>query len=378
MFIPFLLNLAAAQLGSQKVFAPYVSSDTLQTFTSQTFSNLTGGKDLQKIVADNGIKYVHLGFVNYWSNSKKVALGNIPLDQVGPFVDDLSSAGVTAILSFGGYTADQQKTDISMVVPKDADVYNIYKDAVSQSRAKAVDFDLEYTYKGNERTTERVMNVIKQLKAENPKLYVSVTVKVVASGLSPDSSSILAVAAKLKAPIDVVNIMTFDYGKENLNGTTLDNVIINSASGTYQQLYNMGFTQTSLGMTNMIGKQDDGNTFSLDYAKSVLSWAKTTPYVSLLSFWALGRDQFDSNHNGLQNSTLITQKPFDFTKIFKDFDSSTTPISLGLPTTTAAGVASTAAPSNYQSVAPTPTKAANNSFRSTFSGFALAMLVLIL
>ncbi|KAJ3267753.1 hypothetical protein HDV01_004286 [Terramyces sp. JEL0728] len=384
MFLSLLLNLVAAQLGTQKVFAPYVSSDTLQTFTISTFSNLTAGKELQQIVVDNGIKYIHLGFVNYWQNTKKVALGNIPLNQVGPFVSDLSAAGVTAILSFGGYTADQQKTDISMVVPKDSDVYGIYKDAIAQTGAKAVDFDLEYVYKGNEKTTDRVMNVIKQLKTDNPKLYISVTIKVVASGLSPDSMSILTAAAKAEAPIDVINIMTFDYGKENLNGKTLDQVIINSASSAYEQIYNLGFTQTSLGMTNMIGKQDEGSILSLDAAKSVLSWAKTSPYVSLLSFWALGRDQFDTTHNGLQNSTLITQKPFDFTKIFRDFDSSTTPISFGLPKADSSPAANTTSNSTvsatYQTTIASPTKttAPNSAYALNSFGVLASLLVLLL
>ncbi|KAJ3271929.1 hypothetical protein HDV01_006063 [Terramyces sp. JEL0728] len=307
---------------SEDWYTPAVKSDfeagkkyATQTF-GESFSHLTKGQQLLSTISDLNLHSVSLAFVNYYSTTNQIGFGNIYLQDLGDFTSTLKDSNVHFIVSFGGQS--QNNPEIANVCDSVDCTVKAYQQVIDITKATALDFDLEYNYAGNELETTRRFQAINCLRTNNPKLYVSLTTKVDETGLSRDSINFLKSALAEKTVLDNVNIMAMDYGSANVHGD-FGKVVIQSSQGAYKQLQSMGFNQTKLGIIAMIGTNDDGNIFTLKDAQGVVDWAKTNQFVSLLSFWALGRDNGPSGT--LYTSTLVQQAPFDYSKIFRQFDS---------------------------------------------------------
>ncbi len=73
----------------------------------------------------------------------------------------------------------------------------------------------------------------------------------------------------------------------------------------------------------MIGQNDEhGEVFTQADARAVRKWAQKQPWVCSLSFWASNRDtgRLDKDKTG-NDTSGISQRPWEFTKIFKSFTS---------------------------------------------------------
>src|ERR1700760_4664178 len=164
-------------------------------------------------------------------------------------------AGVgRVILSFGGADGPFLEDDCSV-----SGLYNIINNLISTYKIYYLDFDVE----GNEVTDTTAANtrnsVIKQLQATYPNLYVSFTVPVDPSGLPGNVVTLIKNAKNAGVTINVVNIMTMDYGS---TGQAESAVAIESANGTFNQLKSIytGLSTAQLwgmvGITPMIGLND--------------------------------------------------------------------------------------------------------------------------
>ena len=76
-----------------------------------------------------------------------------------------------------------------------------------------------------------------------------------------------------------------------------------------------------IGITPMIGVNDSaGETFTLDDAQVVVNYALANGNtVALLAFWSLGRDNGSCSAQVSPLCSGITQKDWDFTRIFQKF-----------------------------------------------------------
>ena len=72
-----------------------------------------------------------------------------------------------------------------------------------------------------------------------------------------------------------------------------------------------------VGVTPMLGQNDDGGVFSLTGARNLVSFARTN-HVGELSFWEVTRDRNACN-GGLYRCTNVAQQPYDFSKIFAGY-----------------------------------------------------------
>jgi hypothetical protein len=113
--------------------------------------------------------------------------------------------------------------------------------------------------------------------------------------------------------------MTMDYGSPVPNGAMGPNAIA-AASGTMCQLKSLGL-EARVGITPMIGVNDtQGETFTLDDAQVVLSYAQANSnVVALLAFWSVGRDNGSCSGIVSPSCSGIAQKDWDFTRIFQKF-----------------------------------------------------------
>ena len=110
-----------------------------------------------------------------------------------------------------------------------------------------------------------------------------------------------------------------DYGS---GAGDLGTVSIGSADATAHQLTQMisglalSDAYAMVGATPMIGKNDDGNVFSLDNATALATWAKQQK-LGLLAFWAIQRDETCAGAVDLDQCSGANTTTFQFANIFE-------------------------------------------------------------
>jgi hypothetical protein len=89
---------------------------------------------------------------------------------------------------------------------------------------------------------------------------VSVTIPVLPSGPDANGQAFLAAARSASTRIDIINVMTMDYyGSYDTGGATMGADAADAAQATlaYAQTLWLGMTYANIGVTPMIGQNDD-------------------------------------------------------------------------------------------------------------------------
>jgi hypothetical protein len=216
------------------------------------------------------------------------------------YKQDLQSylaGGGRVILSFGGAAGPFLEDDCSV-----SGLYNIINNLISTYNIYNLDFDVEGSEVDDTGAANTRNAVIKQLQAAHPNLYVSFTVPVDPAGLPGNVAALIQNASNAGVNINIVNIMTMDYGPDGTQGRAEGTVAIASANGTFNQLRSIYPNLSStliwgmIGITPMIGLNDGSTSsnpaeqFTAADATTVTQFAQTNG-IGLLSYWALNRDQ---------------------------------------------------------------------------------------
>ena len=211
-------------------------------------------------------------------------------------VQSYLAGGGRVILSFGGADGPFLEDDCSVT-----GLYNIINNLVSTYKIYSLDFDVEGNAVDDTGAANTRNAVITKLQAAYPNLYVSFTVPVGSGGLPGDVVTLIKNAKNAGVKINVVNIMTMDYGSDT-GGKAEGAVALESANATFNQLKSIytGLTTAQLwgmvGITPMIGLNDGSTTkhpteqFTPADATTVTQFAETNG-LGLLAYWALNRDQ---------------------------------------------------------------------------------------
>ncbi|MGI8664900.1 MAG: chitinase, partial [Jatrophihabitans sp.] len=154
-----------------------------------------------------------------------------------------------------------------------------YQRIVTAYNLSHLDFDVEGGALTDTATITRRNQAIAGLESANPSLKVSYTLPVLPSALTQPGIDLLRNAVTNHARVDVVNMMTMDYGSANsdMGGAA------NSAATALESQLNSIFTGRTaaqlwamVGITPMIGQNDSqGEIFTLANASSVLSFANS-------------------------------------------------------------------------------------------------------
>ena len=240
------------------------------------------------------------------------------------YKQDLQSylaAGGRVTLSFGGADGPFLEDDCSV-----SGLYNIINSLISTYNIRNLDFDVEGSEVDDTGAANTRNAVIKQLQAAYPNLYVSFTVPVDPSGLPGDVATLIQNAKNAGVNINIVNIMTMDYGPQ---GRAEGAVAIDSANGTFNQLHSIYPSLSSpqiwgmIGITPMIGLNDGSTSnnpaeqFTPADATTVTQFAQTNG-IGLLSYWALNRDQPGTvnSENDLDLFDGLGTSKFEYYNIF--------------------------------------------------------------
>jgi chitinase len=231
------------------------------------------------------------------------------------------AGGGRVILSFGGADGPFLEDDCSV-----SGLYNIINNLISTYSIHNLDFDVEGSEVDDTGAANTRNAVIKQLQAAYADLYVSFTVPVDPAGLPGDVAALIQNAKNAGANINIVNIMTMDYGPQ---GRAEGAVAVESANGTFNQLHSIYPSLSSaqiwgmIGITPMIGLNDGSTSnnpseqFTPADATTVTQFAQTNG-IGLLSYWALNRDQPGTvnNENDLDLYDGLGTSKFEYYNIF--------------------------------------------------------------
>jgi hypothetical protein len=120
--------------------------------------------------------------------------------------------------------------------------------------------------------------------------------------------------------------MAMDYYEGDIE---MGNAAISAAENTLNQMgaVNGSYSYANVGITPMIGVNDDGSTFTLADASSVASWASSNG-IGRLAFWSVDRDQACPGGNGGAASPTcsgVSESTGQFTGAFTGAGGGSTP-----------------------------------------------------
>jgi chitinase len=225
------------------------------------------------------------------------------------------SEGASVIISSGGAGGEP----LAWTCTDQSAIEAGYQKIISSYGVNSLDFDIEGAAIADTAATARQMTAMKDLEASNPGLTFSVTLPVLPSGLTQDGVNVVAAAKSAGVKIDNVNVMAMDYG-----GGTQDmgQAAISAAQATLSQMQSVdsGYSYGNVGITPMIGVNDDNSTFTLDNAATVKNWASANG-IGRLSFWSANRDQPCSGFapNASPTCSGVNQNQLAFTDSFAGF-----------------------------------------------------------
>lgn len=239
-------------------------------------------------------------------------IGSSTDDIINTFKSDFAEfqkKGGQLILSFGGASGQYMEDVLSI----DQMVNEVSK-FIDTTGCKALDFDIEGSYLANQALNIKRAQIIYKLQDKYPGLYTSFTLPADTNGLSNYGISLLTITIQNGVKIDVVNIMAMDIGQLpdtkswGLVAAQMGDTTVNQLQRIYPQksrneLYRM------LGITVMIGQNDDGSIFKPYDAKFIGDYAKRNN-IGLLSFWSINRDQIGTGDLGVYSQ--YNTKDFEY------------------------------------------------------------------
>lgn len=313
---------ALATTGAVVALAPTSSAATGSVYSVAPYVDMSNGQEglLDTAITGHKLKAYTAAFVlgegctQIWGDTLPIGADS----YTDPLIAKAKSEGASVIVSSGGSSGLALAWTCSTQSSIDAG----YQAIINDYGVTQLDFDIEGAAIADTAAAARQMQAMKDLKASNPGLQFSMTLPVLASGLTNDGVNILKAAKNAGIRIDVVNIMTMDYYAGA--GTEMGQGSVAAAQATLAQMQSVdsGYTYTNLGITPMIGKNDDGSTFTLADAQTVESFAAQHG-VGRLAFWAITRDQAcGGSANALSTCSEISQSSLAFTDAFVPYEGS--------------------------------------------------------
>ncbi|MEK2476749.1 chitinase [Streptomyces noursei] len=281
------ITAASADTTHLQAIRPTAHLDAGQFAPFVDMSN-SAESQLDAAITSHGVKTYTAAFTigagcnNIWGDTLPV--GNDP--NVDPEIAKAKAEGANVIISSGGASGEP----LAFTCTDQSQIDAGYQKELTAYGTDSLDFDIEGAAVADTAGVARQMTAIRDLKASNSGLTASVTLPVMPTGLTADGVNVLKAAKAAGVKLDNVNIMTMDYGQGT--GTDMGAAAISAGKATLAQMQSVdsGYTYANLGITPMIGVNDDGSTFSLADAASVASWAASNG-VGRMSYWSVSRDQ---------------------------------------------------------------------------------------
>ena len=266
---------AAPAFAAGSAFPAHYSAPYLQIESSDA-------GDMAADMSASGDKYYSLAFLTPKSGCTPEWEDNG--DSLGAFTSQVSAlqqAGGNVIPSFGGESGGELAQTCTSVSSLEA----AYADVVSTYNVTRLDFDIEGSVLDDSSANTRRDQALAELQSADPSVQIDFTVPVNPTGMESDATSMLQGAANAGVKVNLVNIMTMDFG----NGQNPLTDAESAAKASVPQLgsiFGVSSTQAwnMLGLTPIAGKNDDNENFTQSDATTLESFAASNG-VSELAFW---------------------------------------------------------------------------------------------
>jgi hypothetical protein len=292
--------------GAATRVAPYVDMGLLSN----------GATTLAQLGQSGNVKSFSLAFVT--SVGCKASWFNAFDPRTRPFADQIAAvraAGGDVRVSFGGATGielAQACTDVKALQAE-------YQAVVSAYNLKYIDLDIEGAAVADPTTVARRSTALAALQKANPGLKISLTLPVLPEGLTGDGLNVVRSAKNAGVALDLVNIMAMDYGRAGQDYGDLAIQAVKSTKDQIRSVYGNSDAAafTMVGVTPMLGKNDDQGTFAQSDARDLVAFANAN-HIGFVSFWEANRDRNACN-GALFQCTNVPQSPFEFSRTFATF-----------------------------------------------------------
>jgi len=280
---------------ARPVYAPY-----FETWTTDS---------IPAVARASGARYLTLAFLQTPKRgSCSVAWNGDPRQIVKPGgrytgqIAELRAMGGDVVPSFGGYSADQDGTEIADSCTSVPKIVKAYESVVTTYGVTRLDMDVEANSLNNQAGIARRSQALRLLQGwaarTHHRLRIIFTLGVEPWGLPADCLAVLksAVAHGVRF---TVNIMAFDYYiKASRTGIEMGTAALKALAGTHRQLGRLypGLSQPRLwaleGITLLPGIDDYPKKTEVTYladARLVRNFARAHR-LPLISIWAIQRD----------------------------------------------------------------------------------------
>ncbi len=300
---PAASNPAGSAAPARPAFGPYLD-------TSVTVP------DLAALSGQTGLKHVVLAFVLAQNGRCDPAWsGTEPLDSWKAPIDAFRAAGGSVTISTGG--ADG--TYLENACGNAADLAGAYTKMLDATGTNLLDIDVEHDVQIN-----KVVDALSQVQRARGT-DITLTLPVDLAGLGPGQLALVRRAAATDLAI-TVNIMDMDFHA----GGDWGKAMVDAAEVMLSQLRKI-YPKASqaeqnrrLGITIMIGRNDNGVITQPDDAQTVLDFAKSHG-VGRLGIWSLARDRGTCAKRvaAQPDCSGIAQKDYQFTRLLAGFSGPT-------------------------------------------------------
>ncbi len=306
---------------------PTPPSDTGKLFAPYVDMGLPSDANLVQIQKTAGFTAVTLAFLISTGGCQagwEGVGGTFPTDTLSngatmlSVVQGLQAAGVQVIISFGGAAGSEPALTCSSATQLQA----LYQSVLNRYKVTMLDFDIEGNAVNDAASLTLRDQALVGLKTANPGLVISYTLPVMPTGLQTYwGLNVLTTAKADGLSVDVVNIMTMDYGSADDNGAQMGLDATDAATATSAQIANLGLS-ASLGIIPMLGVNDvSTEVFQIADAQTLLTYANANANVHRIAMWSVARDNGSCSGNTVASASCsgITQTAYQFSSIFHTF-----------------------------------------------------------
>jgi hypothetical protein len=232
-------------------------------------------------------------------------------------VDAIRAQGGDVKISLGGASG----TELAQACPTAAATETEYQAIVDAYSLNYLDIDIEGAAVADPASIARRSQALVLLQKARPNLKISLTLPVLPEGLDANGLAVVTSARDAGVNLNLVNVMAMDYGRPAGN---YGDFAVQAAQSTFNQLKTLYPAKSDaqlwqlVGVTPMLGQNDDGGTFSLANASQLVAFAQGK-HLGLLSFWEMTRDRNACTGGSLTTCTNVPQTPYQFSKIFAGF-----------------------------------------------------------
>lgn len=265
-----------------------------------------------------GLRAVSLAFVTGKSNGKNT-FNDFGYKSINDIKEFISKNG-TVILSFGG-PKGPHLSDVALEEDEYQQMYKILDD----TGIRFINYDIGGRYISDISGNTKRNGILKRLQATFTDLKVMFTLSTEmpslrsSGGLTQSGINIIIKALEAGVMLNYINLKTMDYYAilpPNKTWGVIACDIVTSVKNQLQKLFPKKSDRelySTIGMTPMIGVNNDNTIFTLEDAQTVANFVKENG-IGFLSCWSFQRDQ--AGKGDLLSYSQINKTDYEYYNIF--------------------------------------------------------------